>query len=263
LARIAVGAGVTSIGAGDITDERGDATVCGVSGVKHSWSYLNNVVIDVSGMSVGAGVSDRDPVYFDGTDWVTATSGAVGFYDEANAAVITAGYLDGFTGLTPGAIVGNRGVALTATEIVVLETPIDSSGIKTFVGDVDGYLSRSYTLGSTGTHLLMAGFTFVVTGDLGADIPFTHPGTPTFIDDDLYIYHTPAELYMHVRLVAIDQYIGIQTYDASDNVITSYYNSPGTYDIPLIGVARIHYYVSHGVDGGGIDPLYISKADKV
>ena len=85
----------------------------------------------------------------------------------------------------------------------------------------------------------MPGFTFEVTGDHTQDIPFTHPGTPTFIDDDLYKYHTPAELYMHVRLVASDQYVGITTYDASDNVITDYYNSPGTYDIPLIGVARI------------------------
>ena len=42
------------------------------------------------------GVSDRDPVYFNGTKWVVATKGAVGFYDEANDAVITAGYLDGF-----------------------------------------------------------------------------------------------------------------------------------------------------------------------
>ena len=140
LARIYVGAGVTSITSANITDERGDATVCGVAGVKHSWSYLNDVVIDVSQMTVDTGVSDRDPVYFNGTKWVVATSGAVGFYDEANDAVITAGYLDGFTGLTPGAVVGNRGVALTATEIVVLETPIDSSGVKQ-VGDISGNLT--------------------------------------------------------------------------------------------------------------------------
>ena len=146
MAQIAVGAGVTSIVAANITDERGDVTVCGVAGVKHSWQYLSNVAIDVSGMSVDAGVSDRDPVYFDGTDWVVATSGAVGFYDEANDAVITAGYLGGFTGLTPGAIVGNRGVAITATEIIVLETPIDSSGEPqyngTLTGEVLGYLKR-------------------------------------------------------------------------------------------------------------------------
>ena len=137
LARIFVGAGVTSISAANITDERTDATVCGVAGVKHSWSYLNNVVIDVSGMTVDAGVNDRDPVYFNGTKWVVATSGAVGFYDQTNAAVITAGYLDGFTGLTPGAIVSNRGVALTATKIVVLETPIDTSGYKQ-IGNAKG-----------------------------------------------------------------------------------------------------------------------------
>ena len=142
LARIAVGAGVTSIGAGDITDERGDATVCGVAGVKHSWQYLSNVAIDVSGMSVDTGVSDRDPVYFNGTKWVVATSGAVGFYDAANDAVITAGYLGGFTGLTPGEIVSNRGVALTATEIVVLESPVGGSGVK-HVGDISGDLMGS------------------------------------------------------------------------------------------------------------------------
>ncbi len=140
LARIYVGAGVTSITAANITDERGDATVCGVAGVKHSWQYLTNVAIDVSGMSVDAGVSDRDPVYFNGTKWVVATNGAVGFYDYRHDAVITAGYLDGFTGLTPGAIVGNRGVALTATEIVVLETPVDTNGVKQ-VGDISGNLT--------------------------------------------------------------------------------------------------------------------------
>ena len=140
LARIAVGAGVTSITAANITDERGDATVCGVAGVKHSWSYLNNVAIDVSQMTVDAGVSDRDPVYFNGTKWVVSTSGAVGFYDEANDAVITAGYLGGFFGLTPGEIVSNRGVALTTTEIVVLETPVDTNGVKQ-VGDISGNLT--------------------------------------------------------------------------------------------------------------------------
>lgn len=156
LCQIAVGAGVTSIVAGDITDERADSTLCGVAGVKHSWSYLNNVVIDVSEMSVDAGVSDRDPVYFNGTKWVVATSGAVGFYDDANDAVITAGYLDGFTGLTPGAIVGYRGVALTATEIVVLETPIDGSGVKhvgavtgTFTGDLTGLIKHVYSIKTT------------------------------------------------------------------------------------------------------------------
>ena len=142
LARIFVGAGVTSINAANITDERADATVCGVAGVKHSWSYLNNVVIDVSGMTVDAGVSNRSPVYFNGTKWVVATSGAIGFYDKPNAAVITAGYLDGFTGLTPGAIVGNRGVALTATKIVVLESPINNSGVKQ-VGAITGTLTGS------------------------------------------------------------------------------------------------------------------------
>ena len=140
LARIYVGAGVTSITAANITDERGDATVCGVAGVKHSWQYLTNVAIDVSGMSVDAGVSDRDPVYFNGTKWVVSTSGAVGFYDYRHDAVITAGYLDGFTGLTPGEIVSNKGVALSATEIVVLETPVDTNGVKQ-VGDIAGNLT--------------------------------------------------------------------------------------------------------------------------
>ena len=152
LARIAVGAGVTSISAANITDERTDATVCGVAGVKHSWSYLNNVVIDVSGMTVDAGVSNRSPVYFNGTKWVVATSGAVGFYDKPNAAVITAGYLDGFTGLTPGAIVGNRGVALSATKIVVLETPIDTSGVKQvgeITGNLTGLINANYSIKDT------------------------------------------------------------------------------------------------------------------
>ena len=34
-----------------------------------------------------AGVSDRDPVYFNGTKWVVATKGAVGFYDESKHAL--------------------------------------------------------------------------------------------------------------------------------------------------------------------------------
>ncbi len=156
LARIAVGAGVTSIVAANITDERPDATVCGVAGVKHSWSYLNNVVIDVSSMTIDAGVSDRDPVYFNGTKWVVATNGAVGFYDEANDAVITAGYLDGFTGLTPGAVVGNRGVALTTTKIVVLEIPVNTIGDKlvgnitgNLTGDISGYIKRKIIIGTS------------------------------------------------------------------------------------------------------------------
>jgi hypothetical protein len=176
LAQIAVGAGVTSIGAGDITDERADATVCGVAGVKHSWSYLNNVVIDVSGMTVDAGVNDRDPVYFNGTKWVVATSGAVGFYDEANAAVITAGYLDGFTGLTPGAIVGNRGVALTTTEIVVLDSPINNSGVKQ-VGAITGTLTGSASKFNGDTPAEYA-------AKLKCVINSTQPST------DYYTYHT-------------------------------------------------------------------------
>ena len=156
LARIAVGAGVTSIGTGDITDERGDATVCGVAGVKHSWQYLSNVAIDVSGMSVDAGVIDRDPVYFNGTKWVVATNGAVGCYDGANDAVITAGYLDGFTGLTPGAIVNNRGVVITATEIVVLETPVDNSGVAQYTGVLNSGVDSKYTLSQTPHALTVA-----------------------------------------------------------------------------------------------------------
>jgi len=158
LAQIAVSAGVTSITAANITDERGDATVCGVAGVKHSWSYLNNVTLDVTSMTIDAGVSDRDPVYFNGTKWVVATVGAVGFYDEANASVITAGYLDGFTGLTPGAIVDNRGIAITATEIVVLETPIDTNGVKqvgdisgTLTGNLNGYVFSDFAFTDTAT----------------------------------------------------------------------------------------------------------------
>jgi len=44
--------------------------------------------------------------------------------------------------LTPGAIVDNHGVALTTTEIVVLETPVDTSGVK-HVGDITGDLTGS------------------------------------------------------------------------------------------------------------------------
>ncbi len=175
LARIYVGAGVTSIVAANITDERADANVCGVAGVKHSWQYLNNVAIDVSGMSVDTGVSDRDPVYFNGTKWVVATKGAVGFYDKANNAVITAGYLGGFTGLTPGEIVGNRGVALTATEIVVLESPVDTSGVKhvgavigTLTGDISGYLLRkgAFTSDITATKIIAGVDTFYTIDDV-------------------------------------------------------------------------------------------------
>ncbi len=140
LAQIAVGAGVTSITSANITDERNDETVCGVAGVKHSWLYLTNITIDVSPAVVDAGVSDRDPVYFNGTKWVVATDGAVGFYDYRNDAVVTSGYLDGFTGLTPGAIINNRGVAISATEIVVLSVPVDTSGVKQ-VGEITGNIT--------------------------------------------------------------------------------------------------------------------------
>ena len=107
-------------------------------------------------MTIDAGVSDRDPVYFNGTKWVVATAGAVGFYDEANAAVITAGYLDGLTGLTPGAIVNNRGVAITATEIIVLETPVDNTGIAQYTGVLNGGVDSKYTLSQTQHALTVA-----------------------------------------------------------------------------------------------------------
>ena len=166
LAQIAVGAGVTSITSANITDERNDETVCGVAGVKHSWLYLTNITIDVSPAVVDAGVSDRDPVYFNGTKWVVATDGAVGFYDYRNDAVVTSGYLDGFTGLTPGAIVSGRGVAISATEIVVLSAPVNSSGEKILgditadvTGDITGYVLRkgAFTADTTKYHLIEAG----------------------------------------------------------------------------------------------------------
>ena len=105
-------------------------------------------------------------MYFNGTKWVVATKGVVGFYDYRHDAVITAGYLDGFTGLTPGEIIANRGVALTTTEIVVLETPVDTSGVKqvgditgNLTGDISGYLLRkgAFTADTSKTHIIVAG----------------------------------------------------------------------------------------------------------
>ena len=57
-------------------------------------------------------------------------------------------------------------MALTATEIVVLETPVDTSGVKqvgditgTLTGDISGYLLRkgAFTSDITATKIITAG----------------------------------------------------------------------------------------------------------
>ena len=126
LAQIAVAVGATSIATGNITDERGDVTVCGIAGIKHDWRFAAERVrieVDPADVNVGVsdrGVSDRDPVYWDGTEWNVAGAGnpPQGYYDDANSGVVTHGYLDGFVGLTPGAA-QDYGIALSATEVYV------------------------------------------------------------------------------------------------------------------------------------------------
>jgi len=236
LARIAVGAGVTSITAANITDERGDATVCGVAGVKHSWSYLNNVVIDVSGMTMDAGVSDRDPVYFNGTKWVVATKGAVGFYDEANDAVITAGYLDGFTGLTPGAIVGNRGVALSDTEIVVTANPVNSSE----VANMEGYILRDPVFGgSVGTLIVPASSS---TGNTPTTVTLNTYGTYVVVAHVIKCA-LPSPYTIPVSISpppAFDNTAYARSYDADDVLIDSISNSGN------LNIYGASYIILHG-----------------
>jgi hypothetical protein len=121
LAQIAVIDGATSVVAGNITDERGDTSVCGIAGIKHDWRFAaEQVRIEVDSADVNAGVSDRDPVYWDGTEWNVAGAGnpPQGYYDDANSGVVTHGYMDGFSGLTPGDA-QDFGIALSATEIYV------------------------------------------------------------------------------------------------------------------------------------------------
>jgi len=260
LARIAVGAGVTSITAANITDERGDATVCGVAGVKHSWSYLNNVAIDVSGMLVDAGVSDRDPVYFNGTKWVVATRGAVGFYDEANDAVITAGYLDGFTGLTPGAIVGNRGVALTATKIVVLETPVDNSGIAQYTGVLNGGgVDSKYTLSQTQHALTVAtvipAYSSPAMSGTFVDGLITTIGAIDAINPACAIFNNQGATYpFSLDVVTWSNESSSQTtyktYNAVGTILTSVTLPTGAYTFSIdASVDKITYAISNSVPG--------------
>ena len=279
LARIAVGAGVTSITSANITDERGDATVCGVAGVKHSWQYLSNVAIDVSGMSVNAGVSDRDPVYFNGTKWVVATKGAVGFYDKANDAVITAGYLGGFTGLTPGAIVGYRGIAITATEIVVLETPVDTDGYKQ-IGGAHGDLTGNVT-GDISGYLIRAGYLKSVIGATGVlvhtfaaqtyNLP-DNSGTHEFIIDtdsmraetaivnDLYrLFPDPFHASTAITIGLSSYVLASTNYVSVSDVYTSYDIDNNVIDTKTIGIDSS----SIGNTWTGTGTLNISKAVKV
>ena len=247
LARIAVGAGATSIVAANITDERGDATVCGVAGVKHSWQYLTNVAIDVSGMSVDAGVSDRDPVYFNGTKWVVATKGAVGFYDYRHDAVITAGYLGGFTGLTPGEIVGNRGVALTATEIVVTPNPVNSPE----PADMEGYILREPVFGgSTGTLIVPASSS---SGNTPTTVTLNTYGTYAVVDHVIKCplpspYTIPVSLsYIDEFWYSSDNNSYARSYDADGVLI----DSIGTYSGNLNIYGASYIILNGGTCSGG------------
>ncbi|MDD4415012.1 MAG: hypothetical protein PHR14_10825 [Oscillospiraceae bacterium] len=258
LARIYVGAGVTSITTANITDERGDATVCGVAGVKHSWSYLNNVALDVSSMVIDAGVSDRDPVYFNGTKWVVATAGAVGFYDEANDAVITAGYLDGFTGLTPGAIVDNHGVAITATEIIVLESPVDNSGIAQYTGVLNGGVDSKYTLSQTPHALTVAtvipAYSSTASSGTFVDGLVAALASVNAINPACVIFNNQGATYpFSLDVVTTSNQPGSQTtyktYNAAGTELSSVTVDPGAYTLSIDAtVDKITYAISGGTE---------------
>ncbi len=271
LARIYVGAGVTSITAANITDERGDATVCGVAGVKHSWQYLTNVAIDVSGMSVDSGVSDRDPVYFNGTKWVYATKGAVGFYDYRHDAVITAGYLDGFTGLTPGEIISNKGVALTTTEIVVMTNPVNSPE----PADMEGYILRDPVFGgSTGTLIVPASSS---SGNNPTTVTLNSYGTYVVVDHvikcplpspyTIPVSLSPTETYLYYEYNAY-----AKSYDAGGVLIDSIlFNNAG--ESGNLNIYGASYIILNGgtarEDGGGtavslsvsVGDIYVDAGD--
>ena len=118
LAQVYVGAGVTSITTDNITDERDNPLVCGVAGAKHN--FTNSVYVPVDGSLIASGVADRDPVRFDGSQWVTDNSpAAFGVWDAATNTVFIEGYLDGFTGLTPGAYVNEIAYAISTTAVIV------------------------------------------------------------------------------------------------------------------------------------------------
>lgn len=118
LAQVYVGAGVTSITSENITDERNDMLVCGVAGAKHN--FTNSVYVPVDVSLIASGVADRDPVRFNGSQWVTDNSpAAFGVWDADTNTVIIEGYLEGFTGLTPGAYVNEIAYAITATAVIV------------------------------------------------------------------------------------------------------------------------------------------------
>ena len=118
LAQVYVGAGVTSITTNNITDERDNLLVCGVAGAKHN--FTNSVYVPVDVSLIASGVADRDPVRFNGSQWVTDNSpAAFGVWDADTNTVIIEGYLDGFTGLTPGAYVNEIAYAISTTAVIV------------------------------------------------------------------------------------------------------------------------------------------------
>ena len=118
LAQVYVGAGVTSITSENITDERNDMLVCGVAGAKHN--FTNSVYVPVDVSLIASGVADRDPVRFNGSQWVTDNSpAAFGVWDADTNTVIIEGYLEGFTGLTPGEYVNEIAYAISTTAVIV------------------------------------------------------------------------------------------------------------------------------------------------
>ena len=118
LAQVYVGAGVTSITSENITDERNDMLVCGVAGAKHN--FTNSVYVPVDVSLIASTVADRDPVRFNGSQWVTDNSpAAFGVWDADTNTVIIEGYLEGFTGLTPGEYVNEIAYAISTTAVIV------------------------------------------------------------------------------------------------------------------------------------------------
>ena len=74
--------------------------------------------VDVS--LIASTVADRDPVRFNGSQWVTDNSpAAFGVWDADTNTVIIEGYLEGFTGLTPGEYVNEIAYAISTTAVIV------------------------------------------------------------------------------------------------------------------------------------------------
>lgn len=118
LAQVRVGPGVTSIIQDNITDERQYTDLCGIAGAKHN--FTNSVFIPVDRALIAQGVSNHDPVRFNGTEWVKDNSpAAFGLWDAATDTIIIEGYLDGFTGLQPGTYVNEIAYAISQTAVVI------------------------------------------------------------------------------------------------------------------------------------------------